>query len=362
VAQLPFVGGSVSGYWQAIAADPQRIAQDLRPLVKPVREFLLAFSAGVGSGILEFALALLMASLLYVWGEDLGAVLNRVALRLGGESGRRQLVVVASTVRGVFNGVIGTAAAQALFAMIGFWIAGVPGVFLLGIGTFFLSVVPGGPVLLWLPATVWLYASGAAGWAIFMALWGFVVISGSDNVIRPLLIGQGVSAPRSDLPRCHRRHPRLRLPRPLHRPDGFGRRVQSVSGLAGDAPPDPRGATEALFRVGNDRRGAMSAPRSRRLLRTPPSSPPRRGGWSRRRARSRIRAVSRLPVAPGLPTSPPRTATSARPALRPHLGLRAEAAAANAGHGAERRTRDATRRPARLIGRVLDGLRRKEDP
>jgi len=42
---------------------------------------------------------------------------------------------------------------------------------------------------------VWLYASGAAGWAIFMALWGFVVISGSDNVIRPLLIGQGVSAP-----------------------------------------------------------------------------------------------------------------------------------------------------------------------
>jgi predicted PurR-regulated permease PerM len=102
---------------------------------------------------------------------------------------------VASTVRGVFNGVIGTAAAQGLLAMIGLWIAGVPGVFLLGIATFFLSVVPGGPVLIWLPAALWLYASGATGSAIFMAIWGLIPVSGSDNLIRPLLIGKGVSAP-----------------------------------------------------------------------------------------------------------------------------------------------------------------------
>lgn len=195
VARLPLVGTSVSGYWESLAADPQRLSQDLRPLLRPVREFLLAFSAGVGGGILEFALALLMAGLLYVWGDDLGTVLNQVALRLGGETGRRQVAVVASTVRGVFNGVIGTAAAQALLAMIGFLLSGVPGVFLLGMGTFFLSVVPGGPALLWLPAALWLYMGGASGWAIFMALWGFFVVSGSDNFIRPLLIGKGVRAP-----------------------------------------------------------------------------------------------------------------------------------------------------------------------
>jgi predicted PurR-regulated permease PerM len=195
VAGLPFVGKSVSGYWESVAADPQRIAQDLRPLIKPVREFLVAFSAGVGGGILEFALALLMASLLYVWGDDLNAVLNRVVYRLAGESGQRQLAVVASTVRGVFNGVIGTAAVQGLLALVGFWIAGVPGAFLLGIATCFLSVVPGGPVFIWLPAMLWLYASGATGWAIFMGIWGGVIVSGSDNVIRPLLIGKGVRAP-----------------------------------------------------------------------------------------------------------------------------------------------------------------------
>lgn len=197
VAGLPLVGKSASAYWQSIAADPERLAQDLRPLVKPVKEFLVAFSSGLGSGILEFALALLIACLLYVRGDDLGTALNQVAHRLGGDTGRRQVAVVESTVRGVFKGVIGTAAAQAILAMIGFWVAGVPGALVLGMVTFFLSVVPCGPVLLWLPAAIWLNANGATGWAIFMGVWGVVVISGSDNVIRPFLIGKGVQSPLS---------------------------------------------------------------------------------------------------------------------------------------------------------------------
>jgi predicted PurR-regulated permease PerM len=118
-------------------------------------------------------------------------------LRLGGQAGLRQVAVVRSTVRSVFNGLLGTCAVQAILAMIGFWVAGVPGAFLLGMGTFFLSVVPGGPALLWLPAALWLNATGSTGWAIFMAIWGLVVVGGSDNVVRPLLIGKGVEAPLS---------------------------------------------------------------------------------------------------------------------------------------------------------------------
>jgi hypothetical protein len=40
-------------------------------------------------------------------------------------------------------GIVGTAAAQALVALVGFVIAGVPGALLLAAGTFFLSLVPG---------------------------------------------------------------------------------------------------------------------------------------------------------------------------------------------------------------------------
>ncbi len=186
-----------SGQKLSAAAKPDQLKQDLLPLIKPVKDFIFAFTAGIGRGVLEFSLALLIAGLLYVWGENLGAVLGTIADRLGGESGRRLVHVVESTVRGVFKGLIGTAAVQGVLATFGFWIAGVPNVFILGMATFFISVIPGGPVFLWLPAALWLYANGHIAWAVFMAVWGAGPVSSSNNLILPLLIGKGVEMPSS---------------------------------------------------------------------------------------------------------------------------------------------------------------------
>ena len=83
------------------------------------------------------------------------------------------------------NGVIGTAAAQGLLALIGFWIAGVPGAIVLGILTFVLSLVPMGPPLVWIPATAWLVWQGDYGFALFLGVWGMFVISGVDNILKP---------------------------------------------------------------------------------------------------------------------------------------------------------------------------------
>ena len=48
-----------------------------------------------------------------------------------------------------------------------------------------------GPVLFWGGAAVWLYLQGETGWAIFMVVWGAVVISSIDNFLKPLLIARG---------------------------------------------------------------------------------------------------------------------------------------------------------------------------
>jgi predicted PurR-regulated permease PerM len=194
---LPLVGKRASEWWVATAANPEKLRQDLRPLIGPVKDFLLAAAAGIGLGILEFTLSLVIAALLYSRGEETEKLLNKIALRVGGEFARKQLSVVRSTVKSVFNGILGTCAVQAVLAMIGFWIAGVPRVLLLGMGTFFLSVIPGGPTLLWLPAALWLNSTRGTGWGIFMAIWGLVIVGGSDNFVRPLLIGKGVEAPMS---------------------------------------------------------------------------------------------------------------------------------------------------------------------
>ena len=181
--------------WQSVSADPELLRQHLRPLLRPVREFLVGAAAGISTGILQFALAIFIAALLLLNGETLTAAVDRVAARLGGERGLRQVAIVRSTVRGVFRGLLGTCAVQGVLAMIGFLIAGVPGVILLGMATFFLSVVPLGPALLWLPAALWLGASGNKGMAIFIAVWGLVVVGGAENIVRPLLMEKASRLP-----------------------------------------------------------------------------------------------------------------------------------------------------------------------
>ena len=87
------------------------------------------------------------------------------------------------------------ALAQGVVAGIGFLIAGVPGATLLGFATFFLSVVPVGPPMIWIPVTLWLFVQGSTGWAVFMALWGLLVISMVDNVLKPMIISHGSHLP-----------------------------------------------------------------------------------------------------------------------------------------------------------------------
>ena len=80
-------------------------------------------------------------------------------------------------------------------ALLGFLIAGVPAALVLAIATFFLSMVPAGPPLVWIGATVWLVSEGQIGWAVFMTVWGMFAISGIDNVVRPILISRGADLP-----------------------------------------------------------------------------------------------------------------------------------------------------------------------
>ena len=82
-----------------------------------------------------------------------------------------------------------------MLAGIGLAIAGVPAAPLLGLTVFFLSIVPVGPPIVWVSAAAWLLWQDSVGWAIFMTLWVFFVISGVDNIIKPWLISRGARLP-----------------------------------------------------------------------------------------------------------------------------------------------------------------------
>lgn len=81
------------------------------------------------------------------------------------------------------------AVVQGVMAGFGFWMAGLGSVFLLSMITIVFALVPFvGAASVWVPACLWLYFYQGRAWAaILLALYG-LVISTSDNFIKPLVL------------------------------------------------------------------------------------------------------------------------------------------------------------------------------
>ncbi len=192
---LPLIGEPLDTYWRQLATSQEELTRLGQQLFEPTRKFLLASVGLIGQGLLELTLVVFIAFFFYRDGRALAGRAALLADKIGGELGERMLALTRTTIMGVMIGIVGTAAAQGIVALIGFLIAGVPAALLLSAGTFFLSMVPVGPPLIWGGAAWWLYDQGQTGWAIFMVIWGVAVISSVDNFVKPILISRTSSLP-----------------------------------------------------------------------------------------------------------------------------------------------------------------------
>ncbi|MDP1527561.1 MAG: AI-2E family transporter [Rhodocyclaceae bacterium] len=192
---LPLIGEPLDTYWRQLAASQAELTRLGQQLFEPTRKFLLASVGLIGQGLLELTLVVFITFFFYRDGRALAGRIAMLANKIGGELGERMLTLSHTTIMGVMIGIVGTAAAQGLVALVGFMIAGVPAPLLLGAATFFLSMIPVGPPLIWIGAAWWLYEQGQTGWAIFMLIYGFAVISSVDNVVKPILISRSASLP-----------------------------------------------------------------------------------------------------------------------------------------------------------------------
>ncbi len=195
VRAIPLAGDSLDVWWREVASSKEKLADLLQKLAHPAQQGAINFGLLLGEGVLEMSLVSFLGFFFYRDGEALVTSVRSAMKRVAGDLEPGLMLTVGGTIQGVVYGLVGTAIAQGLLALIGFLIAGIPGAMLLGFLTFVLSIVPIGPPLLWGGATAWLIYQDQMGWAIFMAAWGFFLISGIDNVIKPLLISRGSNLP-----------------------------------------------------------------------------------------------------------------------------------------------------------------------
>lgn len=195
VREIPLVGESIDAYLRELVASREQMLALAQRMLEPARRYLVAGGLMLGTGVVQLSLAAFVSFFFYRDGKALLEVVTVTMRRVMGEGADSVSTTVSQTVRGVMYGLLGTALAQALVAAIGFTIAGVPAVPLLSVMIFISSLIPVGPPIIWGGAAFWLFLQHETGWAIFMVIWGTVLISGVDNIVRPMLISRGSSLP-----------------------------------------------------------------------------------------------------------------------------------------------------------------------
>lgn len=195
VIGIPLVGDRLNEAWAALASGEGGLRTVLQPHFGRIRDWILESGGNLLSGTSLIAISVFIAFFLYRDGRAGVDRLRNVIGRIAGARARQSLDVAADTINGVVHGVLGTALVQAIAATVGYWIAGIPGAFFLGFVTFFLTLIPMAPAIIWVPAAVWLAANGNTGMAIFLVVWVGLLVGSLDNVLRPILIGRS-----SDLP------------------------------------------------------------------------------------------------------------------------------------------------------------------
>jgi predicted PurR-regulated permease PerM len=163
-------------------------------LVSGTRE-VLRRAASMGGGFFLGALGSLlgfaiMLFLLFFFLRDGDAMLARVRRLIPLDEVRKERLFtqLSGVTRAIVVGTSVTAFLEGVLIGAGFSIAGLPSPVVFGVLAALLSMLPvGGAAFVWGPAVIWLIVDGRWGFGIFMFAWG-LLISGLDNVLRPLLI------------------------------------------------------------------------------------------------------------------------------------------------------------------------------
>lgn len=100
------------------------------------------------------------------------------------------------TVSAVVQGMVATAVAQGILAGLGFWALGVPFSFFLACASALFSLQPiGGAAVVWFPCVIYLGLTAPWYKALILLGYGIGIVSGADNVLKPLIIGGRTKLP-----------------------------------------------------------------------------------------------------------------------------------------------------------------------
>ena len=195
VSQWPIVGPTIYKTWDLASTNLDAVLKQFRPQVKALGAWLVALAKQAAVAVLLTAVALVVAALLLVRREAVVKIALGIGARIAGDDGVESVRLAGQTIGTVAKGVVGVAAIQAALAAVGLVVAGIPGAGLWSLLILVLAVAQLPPLLVLGPAILYLIATDASTVTIVLfSVWSLVVTV-SDGLLKPLLLGRGSDTP-----------------------------------------------------------------------------------------------------------------------------------------------------------------------
>lgn len=196
VRTFPLLGPELEKLVARFSASPDALRMELSKYAAHWRADITTLIGGVGKNLAKLGFALLTAFFLYRDGEKLMAQISLAIRRLvGGNHERDYIQAAGATTRAVVYGIVLTALAQGVLAGIGYWIFGAPSPIFLAAITTLMALVPFATPFAWGGVALWMAANGDPWGGLGVALWGMLLVSWIDNIIRPLVISSAAQIP-----------------------------------------------------------------------------------------------------------------------------------------------------------------------
>ncbi|WP_225639365.1 AI-2E family transporter YdiK [Candidatus Profftia sp. (ex Adelges kitamiensis)] len=192
---IPIIGYKLYNSWHlTLTGGGSIIITKIQPYIGRTITWFVAQAAHLGSFVLHCALMLLFSALLHSHGESIALGIRQFAIRLGSERGEAAVMLAAQAIRAVALCVVVTALVQSILGGLGLAISGVRYSMLLTLLMFICCLAQLGPLLILIPAIIWLYWIGDNTHGTILVVWSCIV-SILDNFLRPALISMGANLP-----------------------------------------------------------------------------------------------------------------------------------------------------------------------
>src|ERR1700728_1519364 len=193
--KIPWLGDELQDLTTRAAQDPHALGGELKAITDHSFDQIAHVIGGIGRNVIKLLLSVLSLFFLYRGGVRLAGQMAQALDQLLGSRAHDYLEHIGQTVKAVVYGLVLAALVQGVLVGLGYWLAGVGAPVFLAALTTVCGLIPFAAPAIWIGIVLWLFLKGSTVAGVALFIWGALVMSWTDHMVRPFLISREAEIP-----------------------------------------------------------------------------------------------------------------------------------------------------------------------